>query len=108
MAYLNTNDFKTVADAADAGDEKSKLIYDAFIYQIAKEIGKSAAVLEGKVDAVILTGGIAYNKGVTSKIAEKVEFIAPVVVYPGEDELLALTQGALRVLNGEEAAKEYK
>lgn len=108
VAYLNTNDFKTVADAADAGDEKSKLIYDAFIYQIAKEIGKSAAVLEGKVDAVIITGGIAYNKGVTSKIAKKVEFIAPVVIYPGEDELLALTQGALRVLNGEEAAKEYK
>lgn len=107
VAYSNTNDFKVVADAADAGDKDAKLIYDAFIYQIAKEIGKDAAVLCGKVDAILITGGIAYNKGITGKIAEKVSFIAPVVVYPGEDELLALAQGALRVLNGEEEAKEY-
>lgn len=107
VAYYNTNDFKVVADAADAGDAKAKLIYDAFIYQIAKEIGKNAAVLAGKVDAILITGGIAYNKGITGKIAEKVSFIAPVVVYPGEDELLALAQGALRVLNGEEEAKVY-
>ncbi|NGX98867.1 MAG: butyrate kinase, partial [Candidatus Afipia apatlaquensis] len=92
---------------ADAGDKDSKLIYDAYIYQIAKEIGQDAAVLSGKVDAILLTGGIAYNKGITGKIAERVSFIAPVVVYPGEDELLALTQGALRVLKGEEKAKEY-
>lgn len=107
VAYYNTNDFKVVADDADAGNEKAKLIYDAFIYQIGKEIGKDAAVLHGKVDAILITGGIAYNKGITSKIAEMVSFIAPVVVYPGEDELLALTQGALRVLNGEEEAKVY-
>ncbi|AGK99158.1 butyrate kinase [Clostridium pasteurianum] len=107
VAYANTNDFKVVADKADAGDKDSKLIYDAFIYQIAKEIGQDAAVLSGKVDAILLTGGIAYNKGITGKIAERVSFIAPVVVYPGEDELLALTQGALRVLKGEEKAKEY-
>ncbi|AJA49664.1 butyrate kinase 1 [Clostridium pasteurianum DSM 525 = ATCC 6013] len=107
VAYANTNDFKVVADKADAGDKEAKLIYDAFIYQIAKEIGQDAAVLSGKVDAILLTGGIAYNKGITGKIAERVSFIAPVVVYPGEDELLALAQGALRVLNGEEKAKEY-
>lgn len=107
VAYANTNDFKVVADKADAGDKEAKLIYDAFIYQIAKEIGQDAAVLSGKVDAILLTGGIAYNKGITGKIAERVSFIAPVVVYPGEDELLALTQGALRVLKGEEKAKEY-
>lgn len=107
VAYANTNDFKVVADKADAGDKEAKLIYDAFIYQIAKEIGQDAAVLSGKVDAILLTGGIAYNKGITGKIAERVSFIAPVVVYPGEDELLALAQGAIRVLKGEETAKEY-
>ncbi|NGX94351.1 MAG: butyrate kinase [Candidatus Afipia apatlaquensis] len=107
VAYAGTNDFKVVADKADAGDKDSKLIYDAYIYQIVKEIGQDAAVLSGKVDAILLTGGIAYNKGITGKIKEKVSFIAPVVVYPGEDELLALAQGALRVLKGEEKAKEY-
>ncbi len=108
VAYAGTNDFKVVADKADAGDKDSKLIYDAYIYQIAKEIGQDAAVLSGKVDAVLLTGGISYNKGITGKIAARVSFIAPVVVFPGEDELLALAQGALRVLNGEEKAKIYK
>ncbi|MDF2503468.1 butyrate kinase [Clostridium sp.] len=107
VGYADTNDFKVVADKADAGDKDSKLIYDAYIYQIAKEIGQDAAVLSGKVDAILLTGGIAYNKGITGKITERVSFIAPVVVYPGEDELLALAQGALRVLKGEEKAKEY-
>ena len=108
VAYLDTNDFREVAKSAENGDKEAKLIYDAFIYQIAKEIGKNAVVLNGKVDAIILTGGIAYNKTVTDKISEKVSFIAPIVVYPGEDELLALAQGALRVLNGEEEAKIYK
>ena len=66
-----------------------------------------ACVLEGKVDQIILTGGIAYGKYVTEQIADHVKFIAPVTIYPGEDELLALVQGALRVMNGEEEAKEY-
>lgn len=107
-AYLNTNNAKAVGDAALAGDKKSQLIEDAMAYQIAKEIGKCAAVLSGKVDAIILTGGIAYGKEIVQYIRERVEFIAKVIVYPGEDELLALTQGGLRVLNGEEKAKEYK
>jgi butyrate kinase len=107
-AHLNTNDAKAVGEAALAGDEKAQLIQDAMAYQVAKEIGKCAAVLSGKVDAIILTGGIAYGKEIVQYIKEKVEFIAGVVVYPGEDELLALTQGGLRVLNGEESAKEYK
>lgn len=107
VAHLNTNDFREVIKRVEDGDKKAELIYDAFIYQIAKEIGKCAAVLNGKVDAIILTGGIAYNKIVTEHIIEKVGFIAPVVIYPGEDELIALAQGALRVLRGEEIAKEY-
>lgn len=108
VAYLNTNDFREVEDKALAGDEKYKKILDAFIYQIAKEIGQCAAVLKGKVDAIILTGGIAYSKAITAELKEMTSFIAPVVVYPGEDELLALAEGGLRVLRGEEKAKEYK
>lgn len=108
VAYLGTNDFREVEEKAAAGDEKYKLILDSFIYQMAKEIGKCAVVLEGNIDAIILTGGIAYSKYVTEEIEKKVKFMAPVVKYPGEDELLALAQGGLRVLNGEEKAKEYK
>lgn len=108
VAHLNTNDARVVEEAAHAGDKKAQLVHDAMAYQVAKEIGKCAAVLSGKVDAIILTGGIAYGKVTVNYIKERVEFIAPVVVYPGEDELLALTQGGLRVLKGEEAAKEYK
>ncbi len=106
-AYLKTNSMMDAMKMVEEGDENAKLVVDAFIYQIAKNIGAMAAVLKGKVDAIILTGGIAYNKAVTDGIAEYVSFIAPVKVYPGEDELLALAQGALRVLNGEEKAKEY-
>lgn len=108
VSYLNTNNAKDVVEKAQTGDEKVKLIYDAFIYQIGKEIGKCSAVLCGKVDAILLTGGIAYNKIVTDDISKMVSFIAPVKVYPGEDELLALAQGGLRVLTREEKAKEYK
>ncbi|MBZ9689408.1 butyrate kinase [Clostridium estertheticum] len=108
VAYLNTNDAKEVIDKAQAGDEKCKLIFEAMGYQVAKEIGKCAAVLSGKVDAIILTGGIAYGKPIVNYIKERVEFITKVVVYPGEDELLALAEGGLRVLNHQEKAKEYK
>ncbi|WP_291632778.1 butyrate kinase [Clostridium sp.] len=108
VAYLNTNDARLVEDKTEAGDEKYKLIFEAMGYQVAKEIGKCAAVLSGKVDAIILTGGIAYSKPMVNYIKERVEFITNVVVYPGEDELLALAEGGLRVLSGKEKAKEYK
>ncbi|EQB90279.1 butyrate kinase [Clostridium punense] len=108
VAYLGTNDAKAVDERAAAGDAEAKLIYDAMGYQVAKEIGKCAAVLSGKVDAIILTGGIAYSKNLVSYIKERVDFISQVVVYPGEDEILALAEGGLRVLRGEESAKEYK
>ncbi len=108
VAYLGTNDAKKAGERAEAGDEQAKLVLDAMAYQVAKEIGKCAAVLKGKVDAILLTGGIAYSKHVVNYIKERVEFISKVVVYPGEDELLALAEGGLRVLKGEEVAKEYK
>lgn len=108
VAYLDTNDGRIVRQLASEGDMKAKLVYEAMGYQVAKDIGAAAAVLCGKVDAIILTGGIAYEKMMVDIIKEKVEFIAPITVYPGEDEMLALAQGALRVLNGKEEVKEYK
>jgi butyrate kinase len=108
VAYLGTNNALEVEKAALAGDEKARLIHDAMGYQVAKEIGKCAAVLAGKVDAIILTGGMAYGKPMVNYIKERVDFIAPVVVYPGEDELLALAEGTVRVLKGEEQAKIYE
>lgn len=108
VAFLGTNDAKEVGERAAAGDAKAKLIYEAMGYQIAKEIGKCATVLCGKVDAIILTGGVAYSKEMVRLISERVSFISDVVVYPGEDELLALAQGAISVLSGAEKAKEYK
>ncbi|WP_139904098.1 butyrate kinase [Clostridium thermarum] len=107
-AHLNTNDAREVIKLANEGNEKAKLVLDAMIYQVSKEIGKCAAVLFGKVDAIILTGGIAYNEVITNAIKERISFIADVVVYPGEDELKALLKGALRCLRGEELPKEYK
>ena len=104
--YLGTNDAREVL-AKSKEDDYAKLIYDAFIYQVSKDIGAQATVLKGKVDQIILTGGIAYGEQVTNDIKERVSFIAPVTVYPGEDELLALAEGALRVMRGEESAKEY-
>jgi butyrate kinase len=108
VAYLNTNDAREPLKMAQNGDENARVIFQAMGYQVAKEIGKCAAVLSGKVDAIILTGGIAYGEVIVSYIKERVEFICPVVVYPGEDELLALAEGGLRVLRGQEKAKEYK
>ncbi len=107
VAYLGTNDFKSVEAMIEEGSTKAKLIFDAFIYQVSKEIGKLAAVLSGRVDSIILTGGIAYSKNVVKSIAERVAFIAPLTIYPGEDELLALANGALNVLKGKENIKEY-
>ena len=106
-AYLNTNDMREVNKIVEEGNKEAEVIREAFILQVAKDIGSMACVLSGKVDRILITGGIAYNKYVTDRLTERAGFIAPVTVYPGEDELLALAQGALRVLNGEEKAMEY-
>jgi len=106
MAYTGTTNMIEVTEKAKV-DEYTARVLAAFHYQIAKEIGAMAAALSGKVDQIILTGGIAYGKETVAALREKVEWIAPITVYPGEDELLALTQGALRVLTGEEEAKVY-
>ena len=107
MAHLGTTDSREVQKMVDAGDEHAKLIFDAMALNIAKNIAKCAPYVKGKVDAILLTGGIAYSAYITSYIREHVEFIAPVVVYPGEDEMLSLALGGLRVLRGEETAATF-
>ena len=106
-AYLGTNDMRDVVKMAENGDTHAAEIKEAFILQVTKDIGSMACVLKGKVDQIIVTGGIAYNKTIVDEMQERAGFIAPFTVYPGEDELLALTQGALRVLNGEEEPMTY-
>ncbi|MGN0025526.1 MAG: butyrate kinase [Clostridium sp.] len=107
VAYLNTNDARDVLKLMEAGDKNAELYFNAFIYQVSKSIGEMSAVLKGKVDRIILTGGIAYSEKVEEEIKKRIGWISEITVYPGEDELLALAQGALRVLNGEEEVKEY-
>ncbi|MBM7584557.1 butyrate kinase [Bacillus pakistanensis] len=107
VGYLGTNDAIKVEEMIENGDEQAALVYDAMAYQIAKEIGGASAVLQGKVDAIILTGGLAYGKGFVKAISERINWIADVVVQPGENELQALAEGALRVLKGEEKEKTY-
>lgn len=106
-SYLGTNDMRNVIKMIEEGNEEAKAMFDAFIFQVTKDIGSMACVLNGKVDQIIVTGGIAYNAKVIEALKEKAGWIAPFTVYPGEDELLALVQGGLRVLNGEEKAMEY-
>lgn len=107
VAYLNTNDARDVLKLMNDGDKEAEIIYNAFIYQVSKNIGEMATVLEGKVDAIIVTGGIAYSEKVIADIKNRVGWISEMIIYPGEDELLALAQGTIRVLSGEEEAKIY-
>jgi butyrate kinase len=107
MAYLGTNDLRKCEKLIKEGDEYAALVLESMAYQVAKEIGAMTAVLEGRVDAILLTGGLAYSNRFTGCIKQRVGLIAPVKVYPGEDEMLALAEGALRVLRGSEQAMEY-
>jgi butyrate kinase len=109
VAYLGTNDAMKVQEMISNGDKKAELVYKAMAYQIAKWIGKMAAALKGEVDAIVLTGGLAYDENYMVKwLKEYTSFIAKVIVYPGGDEEKALAMGALRVLRGEEKARSYK
>jgi len=105
--YLHTNDMRDVLKAMAEGDADNKMVFDAFIYQVSKDIGEMATVLKGKVDQIVVTGGIAYSDVVVNALKERTAWISDFTVYGGEDELLALAQGAIRVLSGEEKAMEY-
>ena len=107
VAHLGTNDFREITAKAEAGDEACKTFLKAFCISVAKYIGSVATVVCGKVDAIVLTGGIAYSKPITSAITEMVEFIAPVEVYPGENELESLAENGYGILAGEFEVKEY-
>lgn len=107
VGYIGTNDAVQVEKMIENGNEEAELIYDAMAYQVAKEIGSASAVLSGKVDAIILTGGLAYGKGFVKSITDRINWIADVIVQPGENELQALAEGALRVLRDEEEVKIY-
>lgn len=106
-AYLGTSDCREIERRVAEGDKRADLIFQAQAYQIAKTIGLLSIVLKGNCDAIILTGGLAYSKVLTDRIADYVGFIAPVCVLPGENEMEALAQGGLRILSGQEQAKEY-
>lgn len=105
--HLGTSDAREIVRRIQSGDKYAKLIYDAFAYQVCKEIGACAAVLKGKVDAIILTGGMAHEINLVDAITSSVSWIAPVVVQAGEFEMEGLASGAIRVLKGEEPAREY-
>ena len=107
-AHLGTTDVAEIVKSIEKGDKKAELVLNAMIYQISKSVGGAAVALYGKVDAILLTGGIAYSDYVTSRIRERVRFLAPVYIYPGEDEMLALAMNGIGVLKGEVTAKEYK
>jgi butyrate kinase len=107
-SYLGTKDLSEVERRIAAGDRNAALVFDAMIYQIAKEIGAMATTLNGRVDAVLVTGGMARSGKLVAQLRAAVEWIAPVVVYPGEDELQALAEGPLRILCGEEQARELE
>lgn len=108
VAYLGTNDALEVEQRIKNGDQYAKLIYEAMAYQVSKEIGAYATVLKGQVDAILITGGIAYDKMFVEWIKERVEFIAPVYVYPGEDEMQALAMNGICYLKGEIVPKKYE
>nr|UWI48977.1 butyrate kinase [Clostridioides difficile] len=107
VSYLNTVDAREVEKMIAEGNEEAKIIYEAMAYQLAKGIGELATVVDGKVDAIIITGGIAYSEMFTSMVKKRVEFIAPVEIMAGENELESLAFGTLRVLNGDEEARIY-
>ena len=108
IAHLGHSNTKKAVDDALAGDKRSADLIQAFCYQIAKEIGAMSTALAGKIDAILLTGGIAYSSYICQEIIRRVSFIAPVTVYPGEDEMQALALSGLSVLRNECQPKEYK
>jgi butyrate kinase len=107
VAYLGTNDGYEIEQKINSGDQEATLIVEAMAYQISKEIGAMATALNGEVDGIILTGGLTYITQINKWITNRVNFIADVNIYPGEDEMKALAMNGLSVLKGEKELKEY-
>jgi butyrate kinase len=107
VAYLGTQDMQIVEKEIERGNKKAKVIYEAMAYQVSKEIGALATIVNGNVDAIAISGGVANSEKFVNIIKKRVEFIAPIYVFPGEEEMRALAMGAYRVMTGEEEAKTY-
>ena len=107
VSLIGTSDAKTVSDAAQAGDKKAQYVWDTMIYQIAKTIGEMACVLKGDVTAILLGGGMVHNENLVNQLREYCDWIAPIFAYPGEFEMEAMANGAIRVLTGIEKVKHY-
>ena len=107
FAYLGHKDAQLLEKMAREGDEEAGLIHAAMAYQVSKEIGAMAAALSGILDGILITGGMAHNPGLTAAIKKQIEFIAPVFIYPGEDEMRALAHNGSLLLNGKVSAKQY-
>ena len=107
IGYLGEGDLRRVEQMIEAGDKQAELVFRAMAYQVAKEIGAAGAVLKGKIEAIILTGGMAHSRRLTDEISSYVAFIAPIVMAAGEHEMQALAEGATRALSGEEEVKTY-
>lgn len=108
VAYLGTNNAQEVEQRAASGDAEAKLVRDAMVYQVAKEIGALSTVLKGQVDGILITGGIAFSDTFTRDLTERIKHLGPVFIYPGEDELRALAYNGMRVLEGKVNPKEYR
>ncbi len=107
VGYFGTSRLEEVEARMDAGDEEARIVWEAMAYQVAKEIGACAAVLRGELHGVVLTGGLVHSERLKDAILDRVRFLGRIFLYPGEEEMLALAEGALRVLRGEEQAKRY-
>jgi butyrate kinase len=107
-AYLHTSDCKQIEAMIAGGNELAKQVYEAQAYQIAKGIGEMAPPLRGKIDAVILTGGMAYSDYITSEVSRLAGFLGKIIILPGENEMEALALGALRILDGKETCNQYR
>ena len=107
VAYMATNNMRDIEARIDAGDADAEELLEAMAFQVGKEIGSRAITLKGDIDGIVLTGGLAYDTRFVSLITSWVEFLGPIMVYPGEDEMQSLAEGGLRVLDGEEEARVY-
>jgi butyrate kinase len=107
FAYLGTSDAQLIGERARQGDEQAKLLLQAMAYQVAKEIGACATVLQGKIDAVVITGGLAYSTLLVEDITKSIGYLGKILIFPGEDEMQALADAGRRILSGQEQAKDY-
>lgn len=107
VGYFGTSDLRDVEAKIENGDAQAKLIFDAMVYQIAKEIGAMAAALSGKLDGIVITGGLIHSERLLTSLTARIEFLGPIHLHPGEEEMLAMAEGAMRVIRGEETAKSY-